>query len=149
MSNRSNIVNHIITNLKKIDGRTSPFSSSYEFSTNLYENIYRGLKYIDEINEFPCVYLQCLREIRLYTTANATEGVVELALRCYFHSDENSLSTNNIVSDIEHVLYNMDSDLELNIQQITITEIIVDSGLLEPYGMAEIFLSVSFEINKF
>jgi hypothetical protein len=149
MSNRSNIVNHIITNLKKIDGRTSPFSSSYVFSTNLYENVFRGLKYLDEINEFPAIYLQCIRELRLYTTANATEGVVELALRGYFHSDENSLSTNNIVSDIEHVLYNMDTNLGLQIQQITINEIIVDSGLLEPYGMVEIFLSVSFEINKF
>lgn len=149
MSNRTKIVELIVSNLRRIDGRTSPFSSTYEFKTNLHENVYRGLKFIDEINDFPSIYVQCLRELRLYTTANATEGVVELALRCYFYSENNKLSTNDLLADIEHVLYSVDNNLDLNIQQITITEIVIDSGLLQPYGMAEIFLSISYEINKF
>lgn len=146
MSNRNLITDAIIACLKKIDGRTSPYSPDYEFKTNLHENVHRGLKYIDEINDFPSVYVSSNLEERIYHTNNLTESVVSSALRCYIYGPDSQNQVDNIISDIEHVIYSSNFDTTLQIQDITIKEILTDSGLLEPYGMAEIFLTVRFEI---
>jgi len=146
MSNRNLINDAIIACLKKIDGRTSPYSPDYEFKTNLNENVYRGFVFIDEINDFPSVYVTSGQEERIYHTNNLTESIVSSALRCYIYGPDSQNQVDNIISDIEHVIYSSNFDTTLQIQDITIKEILTDSGLLEPYGMAEIFLTVRFEI---
>ena len=146
MSNRNLINNAIIACLKKIDGRTSPYSADYEFKTDLHENAYRGFVFIDEINDFPSVYVTSGQEQRIYHTSGLTESVVSSAIRCYIYGPDPQIQVSNIISDIEHVIYSSKFDTTLQIQDITIKEILTDSGLLEPYGMAVIFLTIRFEI---
>lgn len=146
MSNRTKITNYIVEQLRKIDGRTSPFSEDYVFLSNLHENVYRGVRYIDEINDFPSIYVTSDVEKRKYQTLGNTEAIVVTAIRCYVYGDETEMQLSNIFQDIEHVLYNMQVPNEFTSLDITIDSTITDSGLLEPYGMAEIFLSSRFEI---
>lgn len=146
MSNRKLITDAVVSALRRIDGRTSPYSSDYEFKTDLHQNAYKGFKFIDEINDFPSIYVSSGLEQRVYNTADLTEGIVTTAIRCYVCGDTPQELTNYIVQDIEHVIYSMEFDVGLQVQDITVKEILTDSGLLEPYGMAEIFLSVRFEI---
>lgn len=148
MTNRTLINNFIVEELKKIDGGVSPFDPSYIFTTNLHTNVFRGLRYIDEINDFPSIYSSCSKEIRTYNTKGNTEAEVPVILRCYVHGEEPRKQTSDLVSDIEHVIYNMNTyqNLDLLIKDITMSEIQVDSGLLDPYGMAEVFITVRFEL---
>ena len=62
---RSEIVDNIlIPELKKINGDTSTFDSSYTYKTNLFNNVFRGVKFLDEVNDFPAIYLAAGTEIR-------------------------------------------------------------------------------------
>lgn len=145
MNNRTLVVEQLVTHLKEIDADVSPWDSAYTFSTNLYNNVFRGLKYLDEINDFPAIYISCNNETRRYQTSGLTEVSVRAALRCYIYSDDSRTDTLNLAKDVEHVIYNMINSPELRIMDIVIDEIVTDTGLLEPYGMVEVFLTISFE----
>mgnify|MGYP000225869073 CR=1 FL=1 len=146
MSNRSIITDAFVEKLRQIDGTTSPYNPSYQFKTDLHRNAYRGYKFIDEINDFPSIYMVSGQEQRIYHTRNLTESVVSTTIRCYVNSDDSQQQLNDLITDIEHVVYNMTLDVNLQLQNISIKRIETDSGLLEPYGMAEIFLDLRFEI---
>ena len=146
MSNRRLITDEVLRCLRKINGSASPYSPSYEFKSDLHLNVYKGFKFIDEINDFPSIYTNSGLEQRIYNTSNLTESVVTTTIRCYVYGQDPQQQLSNIIEDIEHVIYHMTLDTEIQAQDITIKEIITDSGLLEPYGMAEIFLNIRFEI---
>jgi hypothetical protein len=146
MSNRRLITDSIVAALKRIDGTSSPYIASYEFKTDIHENAYRGLKFIDEINDFPSIYVTSGLEQRIYQTKLLTEGIVTTTLRGYVYGEDAQKQINDLVQDIEHVIYNMTFDSYIQVQDVTVQEILTDSGLLEPYGMAEIFLNIRFEI---
>jgi hypothetical protein len=148
MSNRTRINDLIVSSLKQIDGRASPYDTAYNFKTDLRDNIYRGLKYLDEINDFPSIYITSGREIRKFNTNNNTEAKIESTLRCYVNSDDPVDQINNLVLDVEHILYNFKGTPDLQLFDVNILTVLTDSGLLHPYGMAEIFLSTRFEIFK-
>lgn len=146
MSNRTAITDLLVSSLQNINGSTSPFDSSYTFNTNLHNNVYRGFKFIDEINDFPSLYIVSEIEYRIYNTALFTEAVVESVIRCYLHDEDAAVTINGLVQDIEHIIYSIPAHPELKLQDITMSNIITDKGLLHPYGMAEIFLNSRFEI---
>mgnify|MGYP000929403617 FL=1 len=146
MSNRTEITKLLIDNLKLINGGVSPFNSSYTFNTNIHGNAYKGVKFIDEINDFPSLYVVSETEYRTYNTADFTEAIVESVVRCYIMDDNSLVTTNGLIQDIEHVVYSITSPTELLLQDITISNIVTDKGLIHPYGMAEIFLNARFEI---
>lgn len=146
MSNRKLISDQLVSYLRQIDGSTSPYSSSYEFKIDLHRNAYRGFRFIDEINDFPSIYVTSGLEQRIYNTNRLTESVVTVTVRCYVYGEEPQQQLSDLIEDVEHVIYNSSFDTQIQVQDITIKQILTDSGLLEPYGMAEIFLNVRFEI---
>lgn len=146
MSNRTLITNFLIDSFKSINGGVSPYDNTYIFSTNLHENVYLGQLYIDEINDFPSVYISSREEFRTYNTSNLIEAEVLTVVRCYSYSDNPFEANNNIIKDVEHVIYNMKIPVEFQAQDVTIRSVLIDTGLLAPYGMAEIFLTTKFEI---
>ena len=50
-SRRTDIVDFLVTQLKEIDKAQSSFDSSYTYNTNLFTNVFRKIKFIDEVNE--------------------------------------------------------------------------------------------------
>jgi hypothetical protein len=146
MSNRSMIADALVSAIKQIDGTTSPYDADYEFKTDLHRNVYRGYKTIDEINDFPAIFVVAGLEQRRYNTKDLTESLVQITVRAYVYSDNPQEQLVNLIQDVEHVVYNVRFDVNLQVQDITIKKIDTDSGLLEPYGMAEIFLNLRFEV---
>lgn len=146
MSNRSMIADALVDALKQIDKTTSPYNAFYEFKTDLHRNAYRGYKFIDEINDFPSIFITLSNEDRIYHTNNLVESSITMIIRCYIHGEDSQELLNDLVQDVEHVIYNIKFDVNLQVQDVTIKEIETDSGLLEPYGMAEIFLNLRFEV---
>ena len=149
MSNRSKINQKIIDALTEINGLASPYSSDYEFKTDLHENVYSGIRYIHEINDFPVIYVVSPTETRTYNTNGSTQGTIQTNLRCYLYSEDLEQDSQNLIDDIEHVLYSIRFNTDIQVKDLTITNIKRDNGLLKPYAMVEVFLATSFEILDF
>lgn len=149
MSNRTTINNHIIASLKTINGLSSPYSSEYKFKTDVHQNVYVGLKFLDEINDFPAIYVVSPKETRTYNTRGTTEAIVDTHLRCYIYGEDVQKQAQNLIEDVEHVIYSIRFDNRLQVKDVILTNIMRDNGLLEPYGIVEIFLSTRFEILDF
>jgi hypothetical protein len=150
MSQRRKIVNYIIDNLKLIDGTISSLDTNYRFSTDLHTNVYRGFKGIDEINDFPCAYVVAGNETRNYNTDNLTLSNLPIIIRVFTYTEEEELVNNyigNLIQDVEHVIYNLPSNLDLEIQDIIIQTINSDEGLLAPYGIVEVQIQASYEVR--
>ena len=144
-SRRTEIINFLVTELKKIDGGTSTFNSDYTYNTNLFNNVERKLKFLDEINDFPSLYIAGGTEIREFNSENLTTATLDATIRAYVFSEDNSQSDiDNLVQDIEHVIYNIGDNSSKGIQQFNIANISADEGLLTPYGLSEIEITIQY-----
>jgi len=144
-SRRTEIIDFLVTELKKIDGGTSTFNSNYTYNTNLFNNVERKLKFLDEINDFPSLYIAGGTEIREFNSENLTTATLDATIRAYVFSEDNSQSDiDNLVQDIEHVIYNIGENSSKGIQQFNIANISADEGLLTPYGLSEIEITIQY-----
>ena len=145
---RTEIVNFLVERLKEIDGDTSPYDINYRFNTNLFNNVYRRLKFIDEVNDFPSLYLSAGTEIRNFQSENLTVATLTVIIRAYVYGEDDSqLQADSVVEDIEHVIYSIGDYPEKGILDITIENITEDEGLAFPYGIAEVELSVVYRLE--
>ena len=148
-SRRTEIVNFLVTRLKEIDGEASPFDSSYTFNTNLFNNVFRKLKFLDEVNDFPSLYIAAGTEIRDFNSKSLTVATLDVTIRAYVYGEDNSQSlADDLVQDIEHVIYSIGDNSDKGILDITIESISTDEGLAIPYGLAEAQLTVVYRLEN-
>ena len=144
-SRRSDIINLLVTELKKIDGGTSDFDSGYTFNTNLSNNVERKIRFLDEVNDFPSLYLAAGTEIRDFNSQNLTTATLDATIRAYvFSDDESQDKMDDLIQDIEHVIYRIGDNSDKGIQEISISNISVDEGLFAPYGLSEIEVTIDY-----
>lgn len=145
---RTEIIDFLITNLKNINGGTSTYDTSYQYNHNVFNNVYRKIKFLDEVNDFPSIYLSAGTEIRNFQSENLTVATLNVIIRAYVYGEDNSqTAADNLVDDIEHVIYNIGDEPEKGILDITIENISADEGLAFPYGIAELELSVVYRLE--
>jgi len=147
-SRRREIVNFLVTQLKSIDKQASGFDSNYTYNFNLSNNVFRRLKFIDEVNDFPSLYVTAGIETRAYDTQSFTTANLPLVIRCYVKQEQSQDGLENIIDDVEHVIYGIGSQADKGILQISITSISTDEGLIEPYGIGEVNLNVIYELEE-
>ena len=145
---RTEIVNYLIERLKNIDGDISPYDNSYQFKLNIFNNAYRKIKFLDEVNDFPSIYLSAGTEIRNFQSENLTVATLTVIIRAYVYGEDNSQSlADDLVQDIEHVIYHIGDNPDKGILDITIENITEDEGLAFPYGIAEVELSIVYRLE--
>ncbi len=145
---RTEIVQFLVNNLKQINGEVSTHTSSYTFANNLFGNVFRKIKFLDEINDFPAIYLSAGAETRNFQSENLTVATLPVIIRAYVYGEDNSQSqADSLVQDIEHVIYNIGSNPDMGILDITIQNITQDEGLAFPYGIAEVELSAVYRLE--
>jgi hypothetical protein len=145
---RTEIIQFLVSHLKEIDGNISPYNPAYQFNQNVFGNVYRKIKFLDEVNDFPSIYLSAGTEIRNFQSENLTVATLTVTIRAYVYGEDNSQQlADNLVQDIEHVVYNIGDNPEMGILDITIENITQDEGLSFPYGIAEIELSVVYRLE--
>jgi hypothetical protein len=146
---RTEIVDLLVTNLKNIDGGTSSYNASYTYTQNLFDNVYRKIKFLDEVNDFPALYLSAGTEIRNFNSLSLTVATLDVTIRAYVYGEDNSQSlADDLVQDIEHVIYSLGDNPEKGILDITIDSISIDEGLATPYGLAEVELTVVYRLEN-
>ena len=148
-SRRTEIIDFLVTRLKEIDGDASPFDSSYTFNTNLFNNVFRKLKFLDEVNDFPSLYIAAGTEFRDFNSKSLTVATLDVTIRAYVYGEDNSQSlADDVVQDIEHVIYSIGDNSDKGILDITIESISTDEGLAIPYGLAEAQLTVVYRLEN-
>jgi hypothetical protein len=145
---RTEIVAFLIERLKEIDGEVSPFEESYTFTTNIFNNVYREVKYLDEVNDFPSLYLAAGTETRKFESENLTVATLGVTIRAYVYGEDNSQSlSDDLIQDIEHIIYTIGDNSEKGILDITIDNITADEGLAKPYGIGEVELLIVYRLE--
>lgn len=144
MSRRTSIVNALVEKLKEIDG-------SGIYKTNLYANVHGKLKFWDEIDQYPAVYVTPGSEQREYLPAEFTWGYLGIAVKIYCRGDEAQGELENLLEDVEScidrnrvLVYDLSNNYETT--EILVQSITTDEGLLAPYGVGEINLQVRYQV---
>jgi len=146
---RSEIVDLLITELKNINGGTSTYDATYTYNVDLFNNVFRGVKFLDEVNDFPAIYLAAGAEIRDFESLSLTVATLDVTIRAYVYGEDNSQSlADDLLEDIEHVIYSLGDYPDKGIQDIIIEGITVDEGLVEPYGLAEVNIQVTYRLEN-
>lgn len=144
-SRRRDIINYLISQIKLIDGTVSAYG--YTFKTNLSQNVYKGLKYIDQINDFPSVYVQAGEETYRYNSKTNTEAFMTIMVRIYAYEEHSLYKLEDLVDDVTHALERIKYDQSHKIISAEIVSIDTDSGLLDPYGLGEIMVAVQYDVD--
>lgn len=144
MSKRTSIVKALTEKFKLIDG-TAPYQ------VNISGNAYAKLKFWDEVEDFPCVYLTPGTEIREYHPGDFAWGFLNVAIKLYCRGEQAQDELEKLLEDVEHcvdanrnLVY--DTDTGYDTTEILVQSITTDEGLLAPYAVGEINLQVRYAI---
>lgn len=143
MSQRSKIVKALVEKLKLING-VSPYTS------NLYgKNVVDKLCFWDEVNDFPYICVVAGSETREYLPGGFKWGYLNVALKLYVYGESSHELLENIISDVERVI---DANEVLVLDEGATTEILInsivtDEGLLTPYGVGEVTITIRYQVS--
>lgn len=145
MSRRTSIIKALAEKLKVIDGNAP-------YKTNLYNNVFPILKFWDEVQDFPCVYMTTGSEVREYLPSSFAWGFLNISMKLYCKGEDGQQLLENLLEDVEKVIdsnrvLTYDQDTGYETTEILITSITTDEGLLSPYAVGEINLQVRYEIQ--
>lgn len=145
MSRRTSIVQALTTKINEcLDG-------SYPYNFNLYGRAEAKLRFWDEVNDFPAIFISPGTELREYLPSDFKWGFLNLSLKIYVKGDNATEQLESLVDLVERVIddnrvlvYDTENNYETT--EILIQSIVTDEGLLDPYGVGEINLQVRYQI---
>lgn len=144
MSKRTSIVKALAEKFKLIDG-------SDPYKTNLSGNAFAKLRFWDEVEDFPCVYVTPGTEMREYHPGDFAWGFLNVCVKVYCRGEESQAQLEQLLEDLEvsvdanRVLV-YDTNTGYDTTEILIQSITTDEGLLAPYAVGEINLQVRYAI---
>lgn len=144
MSARSKIVDALVDKIKEVDG-----SSIY--SINLFNNVFNKLKFWNEVDDYPSVYLSAGPETREYLPGEFKWGHLSVTIRIYVKAEEPEAELEKVFTDIEYVIDNngnLDYNSGSKTEDIKIMSIHTDEGLLAPIGVGEITLQIMYDLES-
>lgn len=145
MSRRTSIVKALAEHLKVIDGTGS-------YKSNINNNSFAKLKFWDEVNDFPCIYVTAGPETREYLPAAFAWGFLNVSLKVYTKGEDAIQLLEDLLEDIENVIDGLkgvlvyDTTNNYDTAEISITSIVTDEGLLNPYGVGEVNLLIRYQV---
>jgi hypothetical protein len=147
LSRRKEITEFLVQEFKKINGSSSTFDPNYTYSTNVSNNVFRRLKFLDEINDFPTICVNAGSEARIYNTVGLITGELTLNVRAYLRAENPITAAENLADDIEHVIYHLGDESSRGILNIIMQSVSTDEGLVAPFGILEIDILATYQLN--
>lgn len=143
MSARSSIAKKLKEKLSLING-LAPYTSFVHGS-----NILTKLVFWDEVSDFPTICIVPGSETREYHPAGFKWGFLNVNLKVYTYEEDTLEALELLIQDIEQAITSNEI-LEYadgkSTTEILITSITTDEGLLSPYGVGEVTLSIRYEV---
>ena len=128
-SRRTEIIDFLVTQLKEIDKAESGFDSSYTYNTNLFNNVFRKIKFIDEVNDFPALYLSAGTENRDFNTKSLTVATLDVTIRAYVvGEDDAQRKVDDLVKDISIVLQDHDEAIMYYFNNVIRPSVIINGN---------------------
>lgn len=143
MSARSKIVNALVDKIKEIDGTGT-------YQSDLFGNVYNKLKFWNEVDDYPSVYLNAGQESRDYLPGGFKWAYLSISIRIYVQNEEPEQELEKVLEDIETIIDgngNMEYDINKYIEDIKISLINTDEGLLAPSAVGEVSLQVMYALD--
>jgi hypothetical protein len=147
LSRRKEITEFLVNELKKINGGSSTFDANYTYSTNIANNVFRRLKFLDEINDFPTICVNAGSEARIYDTSGLITGDLTLNIRAYLRAENPITAAENLADDIEHIVYHIGDKSDMGLLNMIMQSVSTDEGLVAPFGILEIDILVKYQLN--
>lgn len=145
MSKRTSITKALTEKLNTLLDGSAPYT------TNLYNNAYAKLKFWDEVEDFPSVYITPGSEQREYLPSSFTWGFLNVCVKVYCRGEEAQQELEQLLEDLEKAIdanrvlvYDQQRGFETT--EILIQSITTDEGLLAPYAVGEINLQVRYQL---
>ena len=145
MSVRTSIVKALAEKFKLIDGSTG-------YKSNIHTNAYTKLKFWDECNDFPCIYMSTGSETREYLPGNFKWAFLNISIKVYVKGEDPAKELEDLLEDVEKVIdeyrtlmYDETNPAKQTIE-ILINSIVTDECLLEPYGVGEVNITVQYPV---
>lgn len=143
MSARTQIVEALVVKLKEI-------SIDNNFNSDLFESVTSKHRFWDEVSQFPTICAVGGQEEREYLPSGFTWGFYNICLKLYVKNGDDPLpSLENLISDVEKVVNNsirLEYATGKQIADMKVKNIITDEGLLAPYGVGEVNISVQYQV---
>ena len=143
MSRRTSILKALAEKLKLLDGT--------HYDSNIYGNAYPKLKFWDEVNDFPSIYMSPGTEVRDYQLSGFAWGLLGISIKIYCRGDNAQEQLEQLLDDVEKVIdtnralvYNDTNNHETT--EILIASVTTDEGLLAPFAVGEINLQVRYQV---
>ena len=146
MTKRTKIVQALAETIKNTINGTSPYI------TNLQNQCFAKLKFWDEVNDFPSVFITPGTETREYLPSSFAWGFLGVCVKVYCKSEDNAQEQlEQLLADLETCIDNnrqlvYDTTHGYSTTEILIASITTDEGLLAPYAVGEINLQVRYQI---
>lgn len=119
----------------------------YDYKRSVFKNVFNGLKYLDQINDFPSIYLQAGQEVYNYESKSATTASMEIMIRIYAYEENGMHALEDIADDVAHVIERISFTQENRIMNCRVISVDTDNGLLDPYGLGEIRIDVLYDVE--
>ena len=144
MSRRTSIVKALTEKLKIIDGSTG-------YKSNIFGNSFPYLKFWDETNDFPSIYVVAGSEAREYLPSDFTWAYLGITLKVYCKGEDSQQLLEDLLEDVEKVIHDnrvlvYDAEHGYETTEILINSIVTDEGLLAPYAIGEVNLQVRYAL---
>ena len=157
MSRRTQIIDFLVTELKRINGqqdaRTVPVRNGYTYKTNVFNNVFRRQKYLNEINDFPTLCVTAAGEDRIEIGAGVRFGTFGFEIRGYVKDEDTIEVEEDLADDIEYVLQAAvllpsARDNALAITDIILTSTETDEGLMTPFGVVIVNGIIRYQVKE-
>lgn len=145
MSRRNSIVSALVAKIN------STLDGNAPYQTDLNSNCFNKLRFWDEVNDFPSIFITPGSETREYLPSSFTWAYLGLSIKIYVRGEEPQTELEALLEDVERcvdanrVLVYDETGAETT--EILITSITTDEGLLAPYGVGEINLQVRYALT--
>ena len=155
---RTQVVDALVTDLKKIDGTTatsSPgnFIEPYTYKANVFdENVFRHWKYLEEVNDFPTICFMVGAVTRQHVGGDVRYEFFEVNFRGYVHGEDSLNLADDLSEDIDFVVNSfrnkaLITNSSLEISDALVLSISTDEGLFDPYGLCDISSQISYRYH--
>lgn len=123
----------IVTQLKRIDGRTSPWNLDYVFTVDLHENVLPHDEFIDNINSFPCVMVTFTNTQIRHIGGGERYAVISFRIRGITLDEDVEDAGELLADDLEHAISYLRRE-NPEFDEARIDTVQTDEGLNAPLG---------------
>lgn len=103
---------------------------------------YRGLRFLHELNDFPCFHVHAKTENRTHAGAGMKLCIIECDVRGYVHSDTTE-AKEDYLRRLEIGIQEY-SDINREIEECRVIDVRTDEGLFRPYSICDIKIQILY-----